>query len=71
MPTKPTLTSATFQAKTAYGAKRKAIRDWRQKAEQKYGKKWSLWRRAKEKERYVWGPSNNAYCYVSAKPYHR
>lgn len=69
MPTKPTLTSNTFQSKTGLGAKRKAIKNWRQKAEQKYGEKWARWRRAKEKERYVWGPSGNAQAYVSAKPY--
>lgn len=71
MPEKPLLTSDTFAGKTAYSAKRKAIKNWRQKAKDQYGKKFSYWFRAKEKERICWGPSGKAMCYVKAKPYHK
>ncbi len=71
MATKPTLTSETFQGKSAYAAKRKAIKNWRQKAQNQYGKKWSYWFRAKEKERICWGPAKKAMAYVKAKPYHK
>ena len=71
MPTKDLLTSDTFQSRTALGAKRKAIKNWRQKAAQMYGEKWARWWRAKEKERHVWGPSGETCAYVTAKPYCR
>lgn len=69
MPTKSLLKSDIYQSKTGLGAKRKAIKNWRIKAKQLYGEKWSYWYRAKDKERIVWGPSGNAQAYVKAKPY--
>jgi hypothetical protein len=71
MPTKEPLTSDTFGSRTGLGAKRKAIKNWRQKAKATYGEKYSHWWRAKSRERYVSGPSGHAIAYVVAKPYCR